>query len=281
MEITEVRIKLITGKNDKLRAFCSITIDNDFVIRDLKIIEGTKGPFVAMPSRKLMERCTICKGKNHQRARYCNECGRRLPPPRNGRAPRSAKLHADIAHPINSGCREFLQSRVLEFYAGELERASQPGYRPLDMEVFDEDGLREEAAAIASFVQDELVGTANPEASEPSKELVEPARKELEGLLMPTSGSRTAMPPSGSGTALPPSGSRTAPGEALGSRYRHPGSETKTALREFGRERETPARAEEEVGYPGGSREPLHEKRRQWEQAHSEPEDNFGAGLFS
>ena len=72
MEITEVRVKLVTGKNDKLRAFCSITIDNDFVVRDLKVIDGVKGPFVAMPSRKIMERCSRCNGKNHYRAHYCN-----------------------------------------------------------------------------------------------------------------------------------------------------------------------------------------------------------------
>ena len=60
MEITEVRIKLTSANNDKLRAFCSITLDNDFVIRDLKVIEGAKGPFVAMPSRKLTERCPRC-----------------------------------------------------------------------------------------------------------------------------------------------------------------------------------------------------------------------------
>ena len=42
VEITEVRVKLVNVKNDKLRAFCSITVDNDFVIRDLKVIEGAK-----------------------------------------------------------------------------------------------------------------------------------------------------------------------------------------------------------------------------------------------
>ena len=95
MEITEVRIKLTSGKNEKLRAFCSITIDNDFVIRDLKVIEGAKGAFVAMPSRKLMARCPSCGGKNHYRAPYCNDCGGRLSPEKlslDGRR----KLHADL-----------------------------------------------------------------------------------------------------------------------------------------------------------------------------------------
>ena len=62
MEITEVRIKLMednSGSNERLQAFCSITFDDMFVIRDLKIIEGAKGFFVAMPSRKLTDRCGL------------------------------------------------------------------------------------------------------------------------------------------------------------------------------------------------------------------------------
>ncbi len=60
MEITEVRIKLMEDSEDRLRAFCSITFDHSFVVRDLKIIEGTTAPFVAMPSRKLTGRCGKC-----------------------------------------------------------------------------------------------------------------------------------------------------------------------------------------------------------------------------
>jgi stage V sporulation protein G len=56
MDITEVRIKLMEESEDRLRAFCSITFDQAFVVRDLKIIEGTNGPFVAMPSRKMTAR---------------------------------------------------------------------------------------------------------------------------------------------------------------------------------------------------------------------------------
>jgi len=56
VEITEVRIKLMEDPHDRLKAFCSITLDGMFVIRDLKIIQGAKGPFVAMPSRKLTDR---------------------------------------------------------------------------------------------------------------------------------------------------------------------------------------------------------------------------------
>ena len=132
MEITEVRIKLMednSGSNERLQAFCSITFDDMFVIRDLKIIEGAKGFFVAMPSRKLTDRCGHCGTKNHLRSRFCNQCGSRLDENRAIRdADGRAKLHADIAHPINSMCREKIQSAVLASYADELERSKMPGY---------------------------------------------------------------------------------------------------------------------------------------------------------
>jgi stage V sporulation protein G len=129
VEISEVRIKLTEDTSERLKAFCSITFDDCFVIRDLKIIEGTNGPFVAMPSRKLTAHCPQCGCKNHLRAAYCNQCGLRLKDDRaikdeDGRA----KLYADIAHPINSACREMIQQRVISEFELELERAKQPGY---------------------------------------------------------------------------------------------------------------------------------------------------------
>lgn len=131
VEITEVRIKLMEDSEDRLRAFCSITIDHSFVVRDLKIIEGASGPFVAMPSRKLTARCHRCGHKNYLRTTFCNHCGIRL---RQGQEVRdeegnSSKLYADIAHPINQGCRDLIQKAVLDEYKLELERAKQPGYR--------------------------------------------------------------------------------------------------------------------------------------------------------
>jgi stage V sporulation protein G len=127
--ITEVRIKLVEENNERLMAFCSVTFDNAFVIRDLKIIEGTKGLFVAMPSRKLTDRCSHCGCKNHLRARFCNNCGHKLDENRAGRDPDGrAKLHADIAHPINSSCREVLQSAIIKAFHDERERAKVPGY---------------------------------------------------------------------------------------------------------------------------------------------------------
>ncbi|MBI1310658.1 stage V sporulation protein G [bacterium] len=129
MEITEVRIKLMDDPNDRLQGFCSITFDGCFVIRDLKIIQGAKGAFVAMPSRKLTDRCGDCGAKNHLRAAYCNECGGELEPDRavkdgDGRA----KLYADIAHPINSRCRDMIQTRVLDAFENEKILAKKPGY---------------------------------------------------------------------------------------------------------------------------------------------------------
>ena len=129
MVITEVRIKLVEENNERLQAFCSVTFDNAFVVRDLKIIEGTKGSFVAMPSRKLTDRCAHCGTKNHLRARYCNQCGHKLDENRAVRdADGRAKLHADIAHPINSACREVIQTAVIKAYQEERERAKMPGY---------------------------------------------------------------------------------------------------------------------------------------------------------
>ncbi len=148
MEITEVRIKLVEKSTERLRAFCSVTLDGDFVVRDLKIIDGTSGPFVAMPSRKLMDRCTRCSAKNHLRAKFCNECGQRL---NENRAPKDgqgrAKLHADVAHPINAACRERIQKAVVQAYQEEMERAKSPDYKPAtydEYEDFEEIEIRQE-----------------------------------------------------------------------------------------------------------------------------------------
>lgn len=128
MTITEVRIKLCEQNSERLLAFCSVTFDNAFVVRDLKIIEGTKGVFVAMPSRKLTDRCG-CGCKNHLRARFCNGCGCRLDEGRAIRDPDGrAKLHADIAHPIHAGARESVQVAVVRAFHDEREKAKLPGY---------------------------------------------------------------------------------------------------------------------------------------------------------
>ena len=138
MQITEVRIKLMDDSDDRLQAFCSITLDDCFVVRDLKIIDGSSGPFVAMPSRKLAAHCPKCRCKNHLRAGFCNQCGGQLHD-RSGNRGQSGrvKLYADIAHPINSQCRELIQKRVIEEYQQELLRAAEPGYVSRYDEVYD------------------------------------------------------------------------------------------------------------------------------------------------
>lgn len=129
MEITEVRIKLMDDPQERLQAFCSITFDHCFVIRDLKIIEGTRGSFVAMPSRKLTDRCPRCGTKNQLRACFCSQCGAKL---KDDRASRDtdgrSRLYADIAHPINARCREQIQQRVMQAFAEEQVKATLPGY---------------------------------------------------------------------------------------------------------------------------------------------------------
>jgi stage V sporulation protein G len=82
-----------------------------------------------MPSRKLTSHCPDCGCKNHLRSAYCNQCGARLKEDRTIRDQEGrAKLYADIAHPINSECREKIQNRVIAEYRSELEQAREPGY---------------------------------------------------------------------------------------------------------------------------------------------------------
>lgn len=135
MQISEVRVKLVANQDDRLKAFCSMTLDNEFVIRDIKVIEGTGGLFVAMPSRKMSDHCSKCGGKNHLRAKFCSNCGTKLQENRvhqdsHGRM----KLHADIAHPINAECRKRIQETISNAYHEELEKSKQPGYQPAELD---------------------------------------------------------------------------------------------------------------------------------------------------
>ena len=84
MQITDVRVRKIT-KEGKMRAIVSITIDEEFVIHDIKVIEGDKGLFIAMPSKKAND------GE-----------------------------YRDIAHPINSETRDRIQSIILDSYEKAL-----------------------------------------------------------------------------------------------------------------------------------------------------------------
>ena len=125
MNITEVNVKLLKGRSDRLRAFCSITIDDEFVVHDLRVIEGSKDLFVAMPSRKLSDNCPRCGGKNHLRAKFCSECGAKLEEGRSAGVRGRDKLHVDVAHPIDPACRELIQSTVLAAYEDEVKMSDE------------------------------------------------------------------------------------------------------------------------------------------------------------
>lgn len=128
MEITEVRIFAKESDDKKLKAFATITFDDCFVVRNIKIIEGTKGLFVAMPSRKIKEACPKCGFKNPARSKYCNQCAGAMPSltPHvevDDKGQRQSE-HRDIAHPITAECRDRIQKKVLEAY--KLEKSSTP-----------------------------------------------------------------------------------------------------------------------------------------------------------
>jgi len=84
MKITDVRVRKV-AKEGKMKAVVSITIDDEFVVHDIKVIEGEKGLFIAMPSRKA-----------------------------------SDGEYRDIAHPINSDTREKIQQIILDKYSATL-----------------------------------------------------------------------------------------------------------------------------------------------------------------
>jgi len=129
MEITEVRIFLKDSPDKKLKAYATVTFDNAFVVRNIKVIEGNSGLFIAMPSRKIKQPCPKCGFKNELRSKYCNQCAAGLPmisrPTSPDAATNSQLEHKDIAHPITQSFREYLQKRVLEGY--EQEKIKGPG----------------------------------------------------------------------------------------------------------------------------------------------------------
>jgi stage V sporulation protein G len=125
MEITETRITLVDKPNSRLHAYASVTFDNCFVVRDLRVIEGKNGFFVAMPSQKIERRCPECGTKNALKAAYCNQCGSKLAtemPP----AGENQVTHRDLAHPITTEFRNYLQKRVIEDYEKEKSAPSAP-----------------------------------------------------------------------------------------------------------------------------------------------------------
>jgi len=120
MEITEVRIFQRDSEDKKLKAFATITFDDCFVVRNIKIIEGTKGLFVAMPSRKLKESCPKCGYKNPLRNKFCGQCATPMPliktsEDHDEKGQRQSE-HRDIAHPITSEFRDKIQKKILDAY---------------------------------------------------------------------------------------------------------------------------------------------------------------------
>ena len=133
MKITEVRIFQKEDDDKKLRAFATITFDDCFVVRDIKIIEGSKGCFVAMPSRRVKEPCPRCKHRNVTHSRYCNQCGSSLESIQKSKPVESESEgesqshlrhseHRDVAHPITAEFREVIQRAVLEAYEKEKSK---------------------------------------------------------------------------------------------------------------------------------------------------------------
>ncbi len=134
MEITEVKIFLKDSPDKKLKAYATVTFDSAFVVRNIKVIEGNSGLFIAMPSRKIKQPCVKCGFKNEARSKYCNQCGTQLPlaprPPVTEAEAGAQSEHKDIAHPITQSFREYLQKRVLEAYEQEKTRGHLPPGSP-------------------------------------------------------------------------------------------------------------------------------------------------------
>ncbi|MCX5695731.1 MAG: SpoVG family protein [Candidatus Omnitrophica bacterium] len=128
MEITEAKVALRDSPDKKLKAYATVTFDNCFVVRNIKVIEGTNGLFIAMPSRKVKQPCPKCGFKNELRSKFCNQCAQALPQssnPLEHEASANVQLeHKDIAHPITQVFREYLQKRILEAYEQEKNKNS-------------------------------------------------------------------------------------------------------------------------------------------------------------
>ena len=95
MQITDVQVNLCEGSEDRLRAYCAIVIDNEFVVHNIRIIEKSNGLLIAMPSRKLTLKCPSCRMKNPVDAKFCMTCGDACDREEADRQA-EAKIHFDI-----------------------------------------------------------------------------------------------------------------------------------------------------------------------------------------
>ncbi len=122
MEISEVRVFLKEGQDKKLKAYATVTFNNCFVVRNIKVIQGASGLFIAMPSRKMKNSCAKCGFKNEVGSKFCNQCGATVNSENaaiahDNSADADAKAeHRDIAHPITQQFREYLQNKILDAY---------------------------------------------------------------------------------------------------------------------------------------------------------------------
>ncbi len=124
MEITEVRVSLREHEGRRLKAYATVTFDNSFVVRNIKVIQGNSDLFVAMPARKIKQFCPRCGKKVEMGSKYCSNCGAQIPPPKEEAQGRQS-IHQDLAHPINQQFRDYLQSKVLDAYHIKKSAASE------------------------------------------------------------------------------------------------------------------------------------------------------------
>ena len=128
MEITEIRVFQKEGQDKKLKAYATVTFDNSFVVRNIKVIQGSSGLFIAMPSRKMKRLCSKCHFKNEIGSKFCNHCGAAIKSENQSTELSDAIAeHRDIAHPITQQFREYLQTKILEAYEKEIVAESSSG----------------------------------------------------------------------------------------------------------------------------------------------------------
>ncbi|VAW19594.1 DNA-binding protein SpoVG, partial [hydrothermal vent metagenome] len=101
------------------------TFDDCFVVRNIKVIQGNSGFFIAMPSRKNKNKCSKCYFKNEVGSKFCSHCGSSISSHESDLSGSfdAKKEHRDIAHPITQGFRELLQKKILEAYEKDFSRS--------------------------------------------------------------------------------------------------------------------------------------------------------------
>ena len=115
-QITDVRISLNPYEKTKLRAVASMTLDNVFVVKDIKVIDGRKGLFVAMPCTQITKKCRGCKSNNPVSNKFCANCGKEFKNDRRLTLVRRKEDYRDIAHPICKDCRKYIEDTIVSAY---------------------------------------------------------------------------------------------------------------------------------------------------------------------